>query len=50
MQHLSKIRNLKPAIYNLIKGGGVNDRGFCKYYLDPNTGEKKALVDEVSHK
>ena len=30
------------------KGGGENARVFCKYYLDPNTGEKKALDDGVS--
>jgi len=30
------------------KGGGENARVFCKYYLDPNTGEQKALDDGVS--
>ena len=30
------------------KGGGENARVFCKYYLDPNTGEKKSLDDGVS--
>ena len=32
------------------KGGGENARIFCKYYLDPDTGEKKPLDDEVSMK
>ena len=30
------------------KGGGENARVFCKYYLDPNTGEKKSLDDGIS--
>ncbi len=27
------------------KGGGENARVFCKYYLDPESGEKKPLDD-----
>ena len=30
------------------KGGGENARVFCKYYMDPDTGEKKTLTDSVS--
>ena len=30
------------------KGGGENARIFCKFYLDPDTGEKKALDDSIS--
>ena len=30
------------------KGGGENARIFCKYYLDPDTGEKKTLDDGIS--
>ena len=30
------------------KGGGENARLFCRYYLDPNTGEKKTLDDSIS--
>ena len=30
------------------KGGGENARKFCRYYLDPDTGEKKALDDSIS--
>ena len=30
------------------KGGGENAIVFCKYYLDPNTGEKKTLDDSIS--
>ena len=38
-----------PTGYRLFsKGGGENARVFCKYYLDPNTGEKKSLDDSVS--
>jgi len=32
------------------KGGGENARIFCKYYLDPDTGEKKTLDDSVATK
>ena len=38
-----------PTGYRLFsKGGGENARVFCKYYMDPNTGEKKSLDDSVS--
>ena len=38
-----------PNGYRLFsKGGGENARLFCKYYLDPNTGEKKSLDDSIS--
>ena len=38
-----------PTGYRLFsKGGGENARIFCKYYLDPNTGEKKSMDDGVS--
>ena len=38
-----------PSGYRLFsKGGGENAIMFCKYYLDPNTGEKKALDDGVT--
>ena len=30
------------------KGGGENARIFCKFYLDPDTGEKKTLDDSVA--
>ena len=30
------------------KGGGENARIFCKFYMDPDTGEKKALDDSIS--
>ena len=30
------------------KGGGENARKFCRYYLDPDTGEKKTLDDSIS--
>ena len=30
------------------KGGGENARVFCKFYLDPDTGEKKTLDDSIS--
>ena len=30
------------------KGGGENARVFCKFYLDPDTGEKKKLDDSIS--
>ena len=30
------------------KGGGENARVFCKYYMDPDTGEKKVLDDSIS--
>ena len=40
-----------PTGYRLFsKGGGENARIFCKYFLDPNTGEKKSLDDGVSMK
>ena len=32
------------------KGGGENARIFCKFYLDPDTGEKKTLDDSVTTK
>ena len=38
-----------PTGYRLFsKGGGENSILFCKYFLDPNTGDKKALDDGVS--
>ena len=38
-----------PTGYRLFsKGGGENALVFCKFYLDPNTGEKKSLDDGVS--
>ena len=38
-----------PTGYRLFsKGGGENARLFCKHYMDPDTGEKKALDDSVS--
>ena len=38
-----------PTGYRLFsKGGGENARVFCKYYMDPNTGEKKTLDDSIS--
>ena len=38
-----------PTGYRLFsKGGGENARVFCKFYLDPNTGEKKILDDVIS--
>ena len=40
-----------PTGYRLFsKGGGENARVFCKYFLDPNTGEKKPINDEISTK
>ena len=30
------------------KGGGENARKFCRYYLDPDTGEKKTLDGSIS--
>ena len=40
-----------PTGYRLFsKGGGENARVFCKYYMDPNTGEKKTLDDSISMK
>ena len=40
-----------PTGYRLFsKGGGENARVFCRYYLDPNTGEKKSLDDSISMK
>ena len=40
-----------PTGYRLFsKGGGENARVFCKYFLDPNTGEKKSLDDGISMK
>ena len=38
-----------PTGYRLFsKGGGENARVFCKYYMDPDTGEKKSLDDSIS--
>ena len=38
-----------PTGYRLFsKGGGENARVFCKYYMDPDTGEKKTLDDSIS--
>ena len=38
-----------PTGYRLFsKGGGENARVFCKFYLDPITGDKKLLDDVVS--
>ena len=38
-----------PTGYRLFsKGGGENARIFCKFYLDPDTGEKKTLDDGIS--
>ena len=38
-----------PKGYRLFsKGGGENARFFCKFYMDPNTGEQKPLDDSVS--
>jgi len=38
-----------PNGYRLFsKGGGENALIFCKFYLDPQTGEKKSLDDGVS--
>jgi len=38
-----------PTKYRLFsKGGGENAIIFCKYYLDPDTGEKKPIDDGVS--
>ena len=40
-----------PTKYRLFsKGGGENARIFCKYYLDPDTGEKRPMDDQVSMK
>ena len=40
-----------PTGYRLFsKGGGENARIFCKYFLDPNSGEKKIINDEISTK
>ena len=40
-----------PTGYRLFsKGGGENARVFCKYFLDPNTGEQKSLDDGISMK
>ena len=30
------------------KGGGENARIFCKFYMDPDTGEKKTMDDSIS--
>ena len=30
------------------KGGGENAKDFCKFYLDPNNGEKKPIDDGIS--
>ena len=38
-----------PTGYRLFtKGGGENARLFCKFYMDPDTGEKKAFDDSIS--
>ena len=38
-----------PTGYRLFsKGGGENAIFFCKYYMDPDTGEKKTLDDSIS--
>ena len=38
-----------PTGYRLFsKGGGENARIFCKYYLDPNSGDRKSLDDSIS--
>jgi len=38
-----------PTGYRLFsKGGGENARKFCKYYIDPDTGDKKVLDDSIS--
>ena len=38
-----------PTGYRLFsKGGGENARVFCKFYMDPETGEKKTLDDSIS--
>ena len=40
--------DFKTGYRLLSKGGGENARIFCKYYLDPETGEQKQLDDSVS--
>ena len=40
--------DFKTGYRLLSKGGGENARIFCKYYLDPETGEQKQLDDCVS--
>ena len=36
-----------PTQYRLFtKGGAENVKNICKFYLDPDTGEKKRLVDQ----
>ena len=36
-----------PSKYRLFtKGGGENSLNFCKFYLDPDTGEKVQLTDD----
>ena len=38
-----------PTGYRLFsKGGGENARKFCKFYMDPDSGEKKTLDDSIS--
>ncbi len=38
-----------PTGYMLFtKGGGENAPIFCKYYMNPNKGEKNSLDDSVS--
>ena len=38
-----------PTGYRLFsKGGGENAKDFCKFYLDPNNGEKKPIDDGIS--
>ena len=39
--------NFKGSQYRLFtKGGAENVKTFCKYYLDPNTGEKRNIEDQ----
>ena len=38
-----------PTGFRLFsKGGGENACIFCKFYIDPNTGDKKSLDDSIS--
>ena len=38
-----------PTGYRLFsKGGGENASLFCRYYMDPDTGEKKSFDDSIS--
>ena len=43
-----KNNNFPTGFRLFSKGGGENALVFCKFYLDPNTGEKKLLDDIVS--